>query len=370
MSRTILANVLLAFVTLLFASPANAQSFLPVYERGYGEFVVDQIIGGDIDDEENYLYIPTDMGLDSSQNLFVLDYKGFCLKKVDGKGAHLATFSRKGEGPGEMLRGFRIAVDPNDVVALYDLSLRRFSFFDNTGQFVNSVNCSELGFRYVVDFAFDNDCHLYVKTEESKFGHTRGTTIVSISRWSLNPFEETVIETKEIHQSYTKHRNGGTVTITAPFHSDIYWSVLPVGKIITVNSADYTVKIYSSDLRMIEERRIASERRSITSEDKKEYFASFGEGPDQVWMREVVEFPKFMPHFSQLNIDHEGYVLLDRDEGEGDEGLYHVLTPDGNFFGEVKLPRLKRSAILVNGMIYNVELHEDQDYAVYRYCQK
>lgn len=148
-------------IILIFPALVQSQSFCSIYEKGSCEYEVDQIIGGDVDDDNYFFYQPSDLALDGQANLFVLDQKGFCIKKYNSDGVHLGTFSRHGEGPGEMQRGYRIAVDVKGNVTLYDMSLRRISYFNNAGQFTDSIELTELGNKFISNFSIDNKGHFY-----------------------------------------------------------------------------------------------------------------------------------------------------------------------------------------------------------------
>lgn len=59
-------------------------------------------------------------------------------------GAHVVTFGREGDGPGEFQRPYRLWRLPGDSILVFDSSHQRFSRFDATGSFGGSVTLEPL----------------------------------------------------------------------------------------------------------------------------------------------------------------------------------------------------------------------------------
>lgn len=365
--RVVIGILVLAIAAMVIAAGKAADlSLLPAYQNGKAVLEVDQVIGGDIDDEEHYLYRPSDLALDSQGNLFVLDHKGHCVKKFDAEGNHLATFGREGEGPGEMDRAFRMTVDSKDNVVIYDTSLRRFSFFDNSGTFLDSVHLSEIGHRSIFDFQLHPNGDIYLRFSESDLRRPESPARASVSRLRFDPYEEATVDSASIKTIHVIRREAGYTAFGAPFPQQLLWGIMPNGDIVTAHSEDYTIRFYSPDLTLISEHKINRERPRVTDQDKEDYFDFYKDDTQLALLRKSVKFPKYKPHFTNLLIDNEGFILL-RVKEEDDQDTYDVLKPDGSYFTEVILPHLGRTAILSSGYIYNIELHEERDYAVYRY---
>ncbi|MBC8185252.1 hypothetical protein H8E88_29515 [candidate division KSB1 bacterium] len=117
-------RILVCTLTLIFTVQFNlsAQSFLPIYQNGSGEFETDLTIGGDVEDENYLLVGPSKIVIDSGGNIFVLDSQDNCIKKYDAKGKFLKTFSSGGKGPGEILNCYKMSIDPNDNIVTYSIT--------------------------------------------------------------------------------------------------------------------------------------------------------------------------------------------------------------------------------------------------------
>ena len=70
---------------------------------------------------------------DDAGNLYVLDRQGARVLKYDPDGRHLATYGRKGEGPGELSQPLGLAVGPGDTVWVTDFSNRRLTGYPQDG---------------------------------------------------------------------------------------------------------------------------------------------------------------------------------------------------------------------------------------------
>lgn len=105
----------------------------------------------------------------------------------------------------------------------------------------------------------------------------------------------------------------------------------------------------------------------FTQKDRDDYLARFADSPYEPLVRRKVQFPEHHPYFHRLFVDDEGFILLQVRQIEDGEALYEVRKPDGSFLTTITLPSLSRSAVLSQGMIYTVQLHDDADYAVFRY---
>jgi hypothetical protein len=358
----------LIVICLIVPFNVLAESLLPVYKTGSGTFEKDYTIGGDIEDEDSFFFSPADVALDKNGNLFVLDYKGYCVKKFDREGTFIKTFGRQGEGPGEFMQAWRMGIDPAGNLIIYDFGNNRFTTFNNDGELVGSLDINEFGWRPVMNVKCDPTGLVYFESNKQDFADPRSAGLTLISRFDPKMNIETGVDSASIQKFYVKHTDIGITSTSVPFPPDLHWGITPSGQIAIARSKDYSIKILSTDLAILHESRFDGTRRPVTAEDKKEYFDSYEDENLAQWVRSTADFPKIKPYFDELIVDREGYLLflVDEDEG-GDTQTYDVFTPQVEFINKVTLPRLHRRAILTDGLIYTIVRPEDEDPLVVRY---
>ncbi|MEE8605115.1 MAG: NHL repeat-containing protein, partial [Candidatus Aminicenantaceae bacterium] len=77
---------------------------------------------GDLEsDDENVLfYMPSDIAVDEEGNVFVLDSGNHRIQKFDPQGNFLASFGRRGQGPGEFQYPQSLDIDKNGFMYISD----------------------------------------------------------------------------------------------------------------------------------------------------------------------------------------------------------------------------------------------------------
>ena len=218
-----------------------AKSFLSIYKKGIGTLEADLTIGGD-DEDENYIFSqPVKICVDSKGNIFVLDFQENCIKKYDALGKYVRTISRSGKGPGEILNPSQMAIDPNDNIVTWDFGNMRFSFFSNDGEFLNSINTTELIRmpEMIRDFEIGPNGNIYIETRTADFRGESGGTLIKILQFSKNLKQKKIIASIRIKDNIYINKPVFS-NVPVPFCSKIFWDIAPSGNIIIANSKDYT----------------------------------------------------------------------------------------------------------------------------------
>ena len=91
---------------------------------------------GDLEaEDENYLlHRVSGVTVDSGGNIYVIDSGNYRIQKYDSNGKYLATFGRKGQGPGEFLSPQSIGVDSTGNIYVYDKGNNRISVLSKEGR--------------------------------------------------------------------------------------------------------------------------------------------------------------------------------------------------------------------------------------------
>lgn len=77
----------------------------------------------------------TSIGVDSADNLYVLDAGNYRVSVFDRSGLHVRSYGRQGGGPGEFDFPSDMAVSSAGVAAVYDFGRRALVFFDAEGSY-------------------------------------------------------------------------------------------------------------------------------------------------------------------------------------------------------------------------------------------
>lgn len=80
------------------------------------------------------------MGMDSKQNLYIPDFKQAGILKFDRSGAFAGLIGgKKGQGPGDTIKPYKVFIDYRDHIFVYDIGLRNVSEINTSGAFVRSM---------------------------------------------------------------------------------------------------------------------------------------------------------------------------------------------------------------------------------------
>jgi sugar lactone lactonase YvrE len=370
-------SVVVALPVLLVFAPGAAirASAPPAFcERDQIGFELDIEFGAADEDDAGFLYIPASVVVDSSGNVFVLDHAQQSIVKFDRQGNHVRSFSREGEGPGELRSAFQLAIAPDGEVVAYDPGNRRISFFDNDGGFLRSVSLAEMGYDFVAGLEVGADGTIYMETHHVDITGKRDETAYAIKRFSPDLKNHTVVDSIHVKDN-TYITKPIRSNVPVPFPPALFWDIGPSGHVVVGHSEDYTLKIFSAAGKLLKTFQHEGTRLEVTDEDREEHFSgvTMADSSGHVsrgapsHIRKATKFPRYKPHFRGLKIDTEGNILIGTYETEEGKVAYDVFTPDGRFACRVKLPAWFQSSVLAGGDLYRIETSDDGSAFVRRY---
>ncbi|GIK23692.1 MAG: hypothetical protein BroJett005_31060 [Ignavibacteriota bacterium] len=77
------------------------------------------------------LFFPTNIKIDKNENMYVLDWRDYSVKKFSKDGILIEKFGKKGNGPGEFTKVFNFDVDNSGNVAIINPNDNKFAVFNN-----------------------------------------------------------------------------------------------------------------------------------------------------------------------------------------------------------------------------------------------
>jgi len=110
----------------------------PLHPNKKIAFEEDLSIGGEDETGKIILFRPRRFIVDQNENIYITDVQDLVIKVFDPNGKYLRTIGRKGEGPGEFKSIQSHAFLPDGRLLVMDYSAHRSSFFDSSGNFIES----------------------------------------------------------------------------------------------------------------------------------------------------------------------------------------------------------------------------------------
>jgi len=95
---------------------------------------------GSLDDSSTAFGQISDAAFGPDQSIYVADLLNHHVRRFSFSGEFLGTFGRQGNGPGEFQWPWKVAVDENDTLVVWDQRHRRFTKFGPEGMLVGTFN--------------------------------------------------------------------------------------------------------------------------------------------------------------------------------------------------------------------------------------
>jgi hypothetical protein len=99
-----------------------------------------QTIGGlDVEDENLAFSSPSDIVLDSTGNMYILDRASNRIQKLDSEGKFITSLGRSGQGPLEFQSPCSLDIDSENNLYVFDVRNRRIQIFSSQGEFIKTI---------------------------------------------------------------------------------------------------------------------------------------------------------------------------------------------------------------------------------------
>jgi sugar lactone lactonase YvrE len=100
---------------------------------------------GDLESEDQNVlfYMPSDIALDKEGNVYVLDSGNHRIQKFDPDGNFLATFGRRGQGPGDFQYPQSIDIDPDGILYVSDSGNQKIQIIKPDGSLAEEIKMTD-----------------------------------------------------------------------------------------------------------------------------------------------------------------------------------------------------------------------------------
>ncbi|HUG39732.1 MAG TPA: hypothetical protein VMM12_04570 [Longimicrobiales bacterium] len=312
---------------------------------------------------------------DADGNLFVLDRQGSRVLKYGPDGRHLATYGRKGEGPGELSQPLGLAVGPGDTLWVTDFSNSRLTGYpqpggdprtvpygDNSGVPSPSLTVLDGGFLQSFRPLFNIGGPPGSGRRAAVSGGEGGSSRLPLLR--LGPTAEvldTVWTIPEPPTDMVRLEIGSGVIVmmmARQFAPAFRWQGFSDGGVVVSDTAAYLIRLIGPDgaVRRTIER--APAPRPVTEEDREAARQRLrdaeeaggtrvrigGSGPDEETRRRMLEqrlekmtFASLIPRVVSLRVDPRGRIWVGVAESVPDSvGRIDIYDRDGTLVGELR----------------------------------
>jgi len=316
-------------------------------EPMYGEEVFSlekELSIGEAAGREEYIFseIGT-LAVDDEERIYVSDRKETHIKFFDKDGVYLMTIGRKGQGPGEFERISGMQITHQKELLVFDMNMRRLSFFTVDGKLIETLSISEL-----------RPLKLNVNSQRN----------LIIQSFALDLLTNQSISELKIYDANLSLLQ----TIAAPSPSNLFnpfdpffiWKLAKDDNIIYGCNEAYELQILDPGGNLIKKIVKEYDPVKITKEEKQEAEKTFSP-PSKI------DYPSFRPAYRYFTLDDEGKIFVQTFEKteDGNRYYYDVFDPEGRYVTKIPLSFTPR--VCKKSKLYTVEEDEDGYQYVKRY---
>lgn len=265
--------------------------------------------------------------VDSEGNIYLIQWqsKENYIYKFDHQGTFIKSFLRYGQGPGEIVWGGTVLVNPLSEIYAKDPSKRKFLIYSKDGEFLREViigrHLHPIPLKNGKYFIFWQDQNPefftdYIAVSDAEFDQV---TELGVLRWA-NP-------------SNNKREVNGSRMIHGFSKDEIF-----VGH----SKRGYEIHVYDLEGTLIRKIRKKFTPVDVSDEYKEAFYKSFPEGYPY---RANYYFTKSWPPFRYLFTDDMGrlYVMTYEEGSRSGEYIYDIFNPDGVFISRMSLDNLEHN---------------------------
>ena len=270
----------------------------------YGEEVFsleEDLSIGETEGREEYMFSEVgSITVDDEERIFISDWKEIHIKVFSKKGDYLKTIGRKGQGPGEFQRISGIQITHHKVLMVFDMSIRRLSFFSLDGEFIRLKSVGEIQAlelkmnskeNFIADAAILDPKNFLVVT-------------------ALKIFDSNLNLIVTIYTSEPKD-------IFTPFLPFMVWTLYKIDNIVFGYNNTYEFQILEPEGKIIKKIMKEYVPVKITEEEKKERLK-------QLQQSEKKEVPEFYPAYLSFTVDDDNRIFVQTwERPKNKEGYYY-----------------------------------------------
>jgi len=277
------------------------------------------------------------------ERIYISDWKEIHIKVFDKDGMYLITIGRKGQGPGEFERISGMQITHQKELLVFDMNMRRISFFTVAGKLIETLSLSEL------------------RPFKLNMNSKRNFIITS---FTLDLMTNQSITEFKIYDANLSLLNTiaapGPRSLFNPFEPFFIWELAKDDNIVYGYNKTYELQILDSGGNSIKRIEKEYDPVKITKEEKQEAEKKYS-SPNKI------EYPSFHPAYHNFTLDDEGRIYVQTfEKTEDGRGYYYdIFDAKGRYITKIPLKFTPR--ILKKNKLYTIEEDEEGYQVVKRY---
>jgi hypothetical protein len=339
--------VLLLFLTATFSFTDEKRS--PIHGKIVLQLEKILELKGSDDNPDGMLTGITDLGVDSDENLYILDNKHAGILKFDTKGSFLKKVGRKGQGPSDIIKPHSIIISDDGHFYVYDRGISRISKFTCGGSYIDST---KMHWNVKKKFFLDKMNNIYAFAMDIS-NRTISTALLKFDR-SGKKVDRIVTFFK---QEFGTNGAGGVMGgIIHKYTPRVFLCVVDTKHFAYGNTLQDKITVYNTenntkksfDLNLVSPRKISSDE---LDHYKKKFKSNF----------KMFKFPSNAPFFQRILCDEKGrfYIVRFKPVIEKTNEGYNIdiFSRRGEYLYRVKCPH--EPWIIKNGKLYTVQQDDE-----------
>lgn len=278
-----------------------------------------------------------DIELGPGGELYVLDSQAHEVRVFGPDGAHVRTFGRSGEGPGELNRPAGMALDADGILWIMNWGNARYSGFDpGTGELVTEKRRRASFTVMPWPGEFDPSGRLL----DTGLGGNGEPVILLLDSAFVPQDTLELPRPDERHQVLFTRGDVAVMSVMVPFAPQPSWAPHPDGGIVVGEGDAYRVHridFHGDTTRTIEVLRAPVPVTSAERDSALAEFAEIGRSAGGATPDQQPRVPSNKPAHGAIFVDHTGRVWVRAAAGSGQGAVWDVLGRDGRMIGQVSI---------------------------------
>jgi hypothetical protein len=323
------------------------------------EFTVDLSIGGEEEEDENYMFsMPRNIDADSQGNIYVLDSREFTVKKYDSQGKHIKNIGRAGQGPGELDYPRDLCVSESGNIYVTELLERKIEVFNLEGEYQRALSMKNLG-----EISFTRNEELIIGAKYPEKGK-KDEIQYSYKVGKYDQQKNEIFDFYRQKQLRTARVSDGTFTFEYPLF--VKWDIDSQNHIVIATANKYEMSVFTPEGELLFKFSLDRKPIPVKDEVKRKISEILGRirsglGIDDPEIRKIVNYH---PVFRSISIDEKDRIWIEHYEPFWKdkprmETSYDVFSSEGKFLFSTKIDKnVYPQLIFKNGYIYTLSRDE------------